>query len=147
MNAQLNPGTAKSKIFVCRTAVLLLGMIAAWQLREAAADGVQVKVVPAPSQVGGASLYTGNREPLTPSPFIKLPIGAVTPTGWLRHQLELEVAGMTGHLAELSKWCQFEGYAWASPEGTGHCGWDDLPFWLQRYGDLGYVLKDEAIIK
>lgn len=54
---------------------------------------------------------------------------------------------MTGHLEEISKWCQFDGNAWASPTGTGHSGWEELPYWLKGYGDLGYVLKDEAIIK
>jgi len=53
---------------------------------------------------------------------------------------------MTGHLQELSKWCKFEGNAWASPEGEGHSAWEELPYWLKGYGDLGYVLKDEPII-
>jgi hypothetical protein len=53
---------------------------------------------------------------------------------------------MTGHLQELSKWCKFEGNAWSSPEGQGHSPWEEVPYWLKGYGDLGYVLKDEAII-
>jgi hypothetical protein len=81
------------------------------------------------------------------SPFLKLPIGSITPKGWLRHQLELEREGMTGHLEEISKWCKFEGNAWASADGEGHSGWEELPYWLKGYGDLGYVLKDEQIIK
>ena len=77
---------------------------------------------------------------------MKLPIGAITPKGWLRHQLELERDGMAGHLAEISPWCKFEGNAWASPQGQGQNGWEELPYWLKGYGDLGYVLKDQAII-
>jgi len=91
-------------------------------------------------------LYTANRAPLLPSGLIKLPIGSITPRGWLRHQLELEANGMTGHLPEISKWCQFEGNAWSDPNGQGHSGWEELPYWLKGFGDLGYVLKDEKII-
>jgi hypothetical protein len=92
-------------------------------------------------------LYVANRSPLTPSPFVKLPIGSITPKGWLRHQLELEADGMTGHLEEISKWCKFENSAWVSPDGKGQNGWEEAPYWLKGYGDLGYVLHDEKIIK
>ena len=54
---------------------------------------------------------------------------------------------MTGRLPEISPWCKFDRNAWADPEGKGHSGWEELPYWLKGYGDLGYVLKDEAIIK
>ena len=89
--------------------------------------------------------YVSNRAPLAPSPFVKLPIGAVTPNGWLRETLELEAAGMHGQLEQISRWCKFEGNAWASPRGEGHSPWEELPYWLKGYGDLGYVLKDEKI--
>ncbi|PWU16048.1 MAG: transcriptional initiation protein Tat [Verrucomicrobia bacterium] len=93
------------------------------------------------------NFYMQNRPPLAPSRFMKLPIGSITPNGWLRHQLELEARGMTGRLPEISKWCKFEGNAWADPQGRGHSGWEELPYWLKGYGDLGYVLKDEEIIR
>ena len=92
-------------------------------------------------------MYTSNREPLLPSPLVKLPIGSIVPRGWLRGQLELEAQGMTGRLMEISPWCRFENNAWTDPEGKGHSGWEELPYWLKGYADLGYVLKDEAIIK
>lgn len=92
-------------------------------------------------------LYSGNRPPLAPSAFMKLPIGSITPKGWLRGQLELEANGMTGRLPEISKWCKFEGNAWAAPDGNGENGWEELPYWLKGFGDLGYVLKDERITK
>jgi hypothetical protein len=77
---------------------------------------------------------------------VKLPIGAIVPQGWLRHQLELERDGMTGRLAEVSKWLDFSKSAWASKDGSGAAGWEEMPYWLKGYGDLGYVLKDEAVI-
>jgi hypothetical protein len=61
--------------------------------------------------------------------------------------LELEATGMTGRLAELSSWLRFDKSAWASKEGKGEAGWEELPYWLKGYGDLGYVLGDDKIIK
>ncbi|HEY2147712.1 MAG TPA: hypothetical protein VGH32_07225, partial [Pirellulales bacterium] len=103
-----------------------------------------VKQIPAEART---SQYVSNREPLTASPLVKLPIGSIKPRGWLRNQLELEAQGMTGRLEEISPWCRFDENAWADPEGKGHSGWEEMPYWLKGYGDLGYVLGDEAIIK
>jgi hypothetical protein len=100
-------------------------------------------------QIPGGSrsrLYASNRDPLLPSPLIKLPIGSIAPQGWLRNMLEIEAQGMTGRLAEISPWLKFELNAWADKQGRGQHGWEELPYWLKGYGDLGYVLKDAAII-
>ena len=87
------------------------------------------------------------RSPLAPVPLLKLPIGQHRAApGWLRRQLELEAAGMAGHLPEVSPWCKFEGNAWTDPKGQGRNGWEEVPYWLKGYGDLGYVLKDQHII-
>ena len=40
-----------------------------------------------------------------------------------------------------------ENNAWTNPRGQGHSGWEEMPYWLKGYGDLGYVLHDQAIIK
>src|SRR6267378_2721015 len=106
-----------------------------------------VTVVSRPGTSSSNPFYVTNRAPIEPSRFIKLPIGSITPRGWLRHQLELEANGLTGRLPEVSKWCKFENNAWTDPKGSGHSGWEELPYWLKGYGDLGYVLKDEKIIK
>jgi hypothetical protein len=90
--------------------------------------------------------YSGNRAPLLASPLTKLPVGAIKPDGWLRRQLELMRDGFTGHLAEISKWCNFEKSAWVSPEGIGENGWEELPYWLKGFISLGYVLEDKRII-
>src|SRR5579871_1295411 len=98
-------------------------------------------------KLAGAGLYIGNRAPLAPSPLVRLPIGSIKPKGWLRAQLQTSARGMVGRLAEISPWCKFDGNAWTDPKGKGHSGWEELPYWLKGYGDLGYVLGDKAIIK
>ena len=111
---------------------------------EEAKDGLNIVAhIPAGKRT---ALYASNRAPLITSPLVKLPIGSIVPQGWLRHQLELEAQGMTGRLQEISPWCRFEGSAWTDPNGVGHNGWEEMPYWLKGYGDLGYVLKDESII-
>src|SRR5271170_2450026 len=105
----------------------------------------QSTVVNQPITTSTNSYYIGNKPPLAASPFYKLPIGSITPRGWLRHQLEMERDGMTGHLEEISPWLDFTKSSWADPQGRGKFGWEELPYWLKGYGDLGYVLKDDKI--
>lgn len=90
--------------------------------------------------------YVSNRGPLAPSAFIKLPVGAVTARGWLQRMLELQADGVTGHLGELSPWLEKEGNAWLSPDGRGEWGWEEVPYWLKGYGNIAYLLGDQAMI-
>jgi hypothetical protein len=115
--------------------------------KSAGQESDSVKVIKELKAARYDGLYTGNRAPLLPSPVVKLPIGSIKPQGWLRQQLETSAGGMVGRLAEISPWCRFEGNSWADPKGMGHSGWEELPYWLKGYGDLGYVLHDEVIIK
>ncbi|MDB4583364.1 glycoside hydrolase family 127 protein [Draconibacterium sp.] len=90
--------------------------------------------------------YASNRAPLVPSRFIKLPVGAVQPEGWLKEYLVRQQNGLTGHLGEISAWLQKDRNAWLSEDGTGEWGWEEVPYWLKGYGNLGYILKDKKII-
>jgi len=92
---------------------------------------------------GGNAHYVGNRAPLSPSPLMKLPVGSITPKGWLRAQLQLMTDGMTGRLREISEWLRDDS-GWLTMKKRG---WEEEPYWLKGFGDLGYVLKDERIIK
>ena len=121
-------------------AIAAVGFIPAAADAQTGVPGVLAE--PAPSK----ARYTANRAPLAPSPFFKLPIGSITPKGWLRHQLELERDGMAGHLEEISPFLDFSKSSWADPQGRGHFGWEEFPYWIKGYGDLGYVLGDENII-
>jgi hypothetical protein len=93
------------------------------------------------------SFYISNRSPLASSNFIKLPIGAIHPEGWIKQYLLLQKNGLTGHLGEISAWLDKHNNAWYSGNGTGDHGWEEVPYWLKGYGDLGYILQDAAIIK
>ncbi len=109
-------------------------------------SAAEVQVVKGPDISGENRHYVANRPPLAPSPFVKLPIGSIQPAGWLRHMLETERAGMIGRLQEISPWLDMEKSAWGNREGRGSFGWEEMPYWLKGYGDLGYVLRDDAII-
>jgi hypothetical protein len=119
-------------------------------LSTAIVRGAEVKVVAVqrPATAPANQHYPGNREPLLASPLVKLPVGAVKPRGWLRKQLELMSDGFIGHLDELSEFLRPEGNAWLSPKGEGDKSyWEELPYWLKGFGDLGYLLDDPRIIK
>jgi len=94
----------------------------------------------------GNTLYTGNREPLSPSAFIKLPIGAIKPGGWLRKQLELQIAGFHGHLGELSTFLKKDGNEWLDPFHGDH-GWEEVPYWLKGYANAAYILEEPGMLK
>jgi hypothetical protein len=113
----------------------------------AAGDGQEVSVIDVPDTSLTNEHYPCNRPPLLPSPLTKLPIGAVTPRGWLRTQLELEANGFTGRLTEISPYLRQQGNAWLSPDGNGHGGWEELPYWFRGYVMLGHVLGDRTIIE
>jgi hypothetical protein len=131
---------------LCRFA-LVAGLCAPPLLAAADDQRAVVEVVTALPQAAPNAYYTSNRAPLLVSPLVKLPPGSIEPRGWLRGQLRLEAAGMTGRLTELSPWLRFDKSAWASKDGKGEAGWEELPYWLKGYGDLGYVLHDERIIR
>jgi DUF1680 family protein len=114
---------------------------------RSAAAAPALRAVGTPSTRGANRYYAGNRAPLAPDPLIKLPLGSVRPEGWLRRQLVLEANGFSGKLEEISQFCKFEGNEWTSPAGYGKFGWEEVPYWLRGYVDLGYVLQDEAIIR
>lgn len=113
---------------------------------KAAPAEERVLVVDRPDTTLPNDYYVGNRPPLLPSPLIKLPTGAIRPEGWLRKQLELEADGFTGRLTEISHFCRKDGNAWLNPEGKGHSGWEEVPYWFRGFLALAYVLGDERLI-
>jgi len=109
-------------------------------------DEVRATTVIRPSITTSNSFYVSNKAPLQPLNFIKLPVGSIQPEGWIKKYLELQRDGLTGHLGEISAWLEKKNNAWFSDSGKGERGWEEVPYWLKGYGDLGYLLHYEKII-
>ena len=111
------------------------------------ADTVDVATVRHPANDRRNSFYPSNREPLAREYFVKLPVASVRPGGWLRRQLDLQRDGLTGHLDEISIWLSKDDNAWLRKDGQGKHGWEELPYWLKGFANIGYVLGDRAMIE
>ncbi len=65
----------------------------------------------------------------------------IRPEGWLRRQLEIQAAGLSGHLHEI--WPDIRDSKWI---GGNREGWERVPYWLDGFIPLAYLLEDEALI-
>ena len=109
-------------------------------------DKTTVRIVNTPDITKQNSYYLNNRAPLVQSPFIKLPVTAIKPNGWLKEYLLRQKNGLTGGLGNISAWLQKENNAWLSKDGKGKFGWEELPYWLKGYANIGYILNDKTVI-
>jgi hypothetical protein len=130
----------KNTIIAFFTLFFLLG-----QSSVAQKNSLKVTVVQRPL-TGSNSYYLSNKAPLQPLSFIKLPVGTIKPEGWILKYLELQRDGLTGQLGTISAWLEKKNNAWFSGTGKGDHGWEEVPYWLKGYGDLGYILNDKSMI-
>ncbi len=86
--------------------------------------------------------YKGNPEPLKQNAYIKLPLGAVKPEGWLKSQLEAQAAGLTGNLDDF--WPDLVNSSWRGGEGEA---WERGPYFLDGLVPLAFLLNDENLIR
>jgi DUF1680 family protein len=90
-----------------------------------------------------ASNYLINRSPLISKPFVELPVGAISPEGWLKNQLIRQKDGMTGHLDEVYEPVMGKRNGWLGGDGDA---WERGPYWIDGLLPLAYILKDETLI-
>lgn len=73
--------------------------------------------------------------------FSELPLGTVKPTGWLRRQLTMQAAGITGRLDEI--WGDVgPDSAWLGGQGED---WERGPYYLDGLLPLAFILHDAAL--
>lgn len=107
-----------------------------------ASDNVQVVAKPL---LGTPTNYYGMREPLKTGYLIKLPVGSISPKGWLLKYMELQRDGLTGKLGIISAWLDKNDNQWLS--GSGSHGWEEVPYWLKGYAATAYILQDPEMLK
>ena len=83
-----------------------------------------------------------NRAPLRATAFLPLPVGAIRPKGWLLDQLQIQAAGLTGHLDEFWPDVGLE-CGWLG--GVGH-DWERAPYYCDGLVPLGHILDDQQLI-
>jgi hypothetical protein len=72
--------------------------------------------------------------------FRPLPLGSITPAGWLQRQLRIQADGLSGHLDEF--WPDVGQSKWFGGQAEG---WERAPYWLDGVIPLAWVLDDQAL--
>jgi hypothetical protein len=128
-----------------RRALLRSGALAATALYAGAVTGPVLQASAATARVAPAAggLYTPNASPLSPTAFLRLPPGAVTASGWLAGELRLQLDGLCGRYQDISHFLNASTTGWLNPS---QAGWEEVPYWLRGYGDLGYVTGDATTL-
>lgn len=62
----------------------------------------------------------------------------IKPTGWLRRQLEIQAQGLAGNLDKM--WPDVKESSWI---GGDKEGWERVPYWLDGFIPLAYLLDDK----
>ena len=110
------------------------------------AQKIKTEVIKKPVNNKSNAFYKSSKAPLLKEYFIKLPVTSFKPGGWLKISLDLQREGLTGNLGEVSIWLSKKDNAWLTKDGKGKWGWEELPYWLKGYANIGYMLGDEKMV-
>ncbi len=94
--------------------------------------------------VSAADTGPSNRAPLQAQPYHRLPLGSVQANSWLKHQLELQRDGLTGHAEAL--YPDIGQSDWISDNKRGdQWAWERGPYYAKGLITLAHVLDDEKL--
>lgn len=86
--------------------------------------------------------YFFNRAPLAEKPYAELPLGAISPEGWLRDELQRMAKGMTGNLDLWYPEVCGPRNAWLGGDGDT---WERGPYWIDGLYPLAKLLDDKRL--
>jgi uncharacterized protein len=86
--------------------------------------------------------YVSNGGALAPQAFIPLPLGSIRAHGWLKHMLETQRDGLTGHLDGFYEVVCGPDNGWLGGIGDG---WERGPYWIDGLVPLAYILNDQEL--
>lgn len=66
----------------------------------------------------------------------------LSPQGWMRRQLEIQAEGLSGNLDKV--WRDVRDSAWIGGDADG---WERVPYWLDGFIPLAYLLDDPNMIE
>lgn len=75
---------------------------------------------------------------LKPTKFQRLSPRDVSARGWLKQQLEIQAAGLSGNLDKF--WPDIKDSQWIGGDADG---WERVPYWLDGFIPLAWLLDDE----
>ena len=79
----------------------------------------------------------------TSAAYRSLPLGAITPSGWLRRQLQIQADGLTGQIERV--WDDVgQDSGWLGGDGES---WERGPYYLDGLVPLAHTLRDRALIE
>jgi hypothetical protein len=79
---------------------------------------------------------------LAPHAYSPLPVGSVTPKGWLLKQLTLQAEGLSGHLSQF--WNDIQNSIWIGGSGDGGLH-ERTPYWLNGVVPLAFLLANAGV--
>src|SRR5450759_5345592 len=89
-----------------------------------------------------APVAVKNRTPLASTPYTLLPLTAVKPEGWLKRQLQIQAAGLSGHIEDI--WPDLgPNSGWLGGKGES---WERGPYYLDGLVPMAYQLEDPVLI-
>lgn len=79
---------------------------------------------------------------ITNSKYSRFTSKEIKPRGWLKRQLRIQAESLSGNLDKM--WPDIRDSKWI---GGDKDGWERVPYWLDGFIPLAYLLEDEDLIK
>lgn len=73
--------------------------------------------------------------------FFRLTTDEIEPKGWILQQLKIQAKGLSGNLQNV--WPDVRDSQWI---GGNKEGWERVPYWLDGFVPMAYLLKDKELI-